>query len=164
MPTAVSSWREEMYSGASLLAHGAASASQSGAQSEPGEAKMRSTPIAASARSKAAAPVGRSLANIELRQQLPVVRVLRAYIGAELPRRHRLGDVHRERLEALEHCRLFHHALHFAVQAIQRLARRSGRCVKAEMRATIDALDAVLLERRHVRKARMPRRADDCHH
>src|SRR5258705_9812086 len=107
MPTAVSSWREEMYSGASLLAHGAASASQSGAQSEPGEAKMRSTPIAVSARSKATAPVGRSLANIELRQQLPVVRVFRAYIGAELPRRHRLREVHREPLLTVQPPPLF---------------------------------------------------------
>src|SRR4029077_3324094 len=126
MPTAVSSWREEMYSGTSPGAHGAASASQSGAQSEPGEAKMRSTPIAASARSSATAPVGRSLANIELRQQLCVARGLRAHIGAELLRRHRLGDIHRERLEALEHGRLLHHALHLAVQALHRLARRAG--------------------------------------
>src|SRR5436853_7519732 len=131
MPTAVSSWREEMYSGASRLAHGAASASQSGAQSEPGEAKMRSTPIAASARSSASAPVGRSMANIELRQQLCVARVLRAHVSGELLRRHRLGDIHRECLEALEHRRLFHQALDLAVQPIERFARRACRPVEA---------------------------------
>src|SRR5258706_15268523 len=57
MPTAVSSWREEMYSGTSPGAYGLASASQSGAQSEPGEAKMRSTPILRSWRRTASAPV-----------------------------------------------------------------------------------------------------------
>src|SRR3982751_3509686 len=109
MPTAVSSWREEMYSGASRLAHGAASASQSGAQSEPGEAKMRSTPIALSARSSASEPLRRSLcANVELRQEFCVARVLAAHVGAELLRRHRLRKIDGERLEALEHRRLLH--------------------------------------------------------
>src|SRR5581483_8245050 len=57
MPIAVSSWRDETYWGASSLAQGAASASQSGAQSEPGEAKMRSTPIAPSAFRRTCPPV-----------------------------------------------------------------------------------------------------------
>src|SRR5438067_3099586 len=123
MPTAVSSWREEMYSGTSPGADGFASASQSGAQSEPGEAKMRSTPMALSARSSASEPLRRSLpANVELRQKLRVARVLGAHIGAELLRRHRLGQVDSERLESLEHRRLLHHALHLAIQALDRLA------------------------------------------
>src|SRR3954463_9800593 len=126
MPTAVSSWREEMYSGTSPSFQGRASASQSGAQSEPGEAKMRSTPIARSARSSASEPLMRSVANVELRQQLCVARVLRAHIGAELLRRHRLGEVHRKRFEALEHRRLLHHALHLAVQALDRLPAPCG--------------------------------------
>src|SRR5882672_4657090 len=54
---AVSSWREERYSGTSPLPESLARASQSGAQSEPGEAKIFSTPRRRSVRSKASAPV-----------------------------------------------------------------------------------------------------------
>src|SRR3954463_2387437 len=103
MPTAVSSWRDEMYSGTSPAFQGRASASHSGAQSDPGEAKMRSTPIARSARSSASEPLMRSVANVELRQQFCVARVLGVHIGAELLRRHRLGGGYRGRPAALEH-------------------------------------------------------------
>src|SRR5260221_2410247 len=94
MPTAVSSWREEMYSGTSPGAYGLASASQSGAQSEPGEAKMRSTPIARSWRRTASAPVTIPLllSNVQLGKQLGVARVLSANISGELVGRHRLGE------------------------------------------------------------------------
>src|SRR6185295_11155589 len=105
MPSAVSSWREEMYSGTSPAAYGRASASQSGAQSEPGEAKMRSTPIERRTRRTASAPVGSLLSNIELGQQFSVARVFGAHIGAELVGRHRLGEVHRQCLEPIEHRR-----------------------------------------------------------
>src|SRR5690242_10505844 len=55
MPSAVSSCRDDTYWGAPC--EGAASASHSGAQSEPGEAKMRSTPIAPSALRRTCPPV-----------------------------------------------------------------------------------------------------------
>src|SRR2546425_10343333 len=125
MPIAVSSWREERYCGTS--GHCSfASASQSGAQSDPGEAKMRSTPIARSTRRTASAPVGSLLSNIQLGQQLAVARMLGTHIGGELVWRHRIGDVHGERLEALEHHRLLHGADHFAVEFFDCFARRTG--------------------------------------
>src|SRR5881394_2143400 len=147
MPTAVSSWRDEMYCGTSPAAYGRASASHSGAQSDPGEAKMRSTPIERSTRSTASAPVGSLLSNVQLGQQLGVALVLRAHVGAELLGRHGLGEVHRQRLEALEHHRFLHRAEHFAVQPIDHIFRRSGRCIKAEVRSAVHALDALLFER-----------------
>ncbi len=107
-----------MYSGTSPGAYGLASASQSGAQSEPGE----------------------------------------------LVGRHRLGEVYRKRLEALEHHRVLHHALHLGVQALQHLARSRPRRVEAEMRTAVDTLDALLFQRRHIRKIRMAHRAGDRHH
>src|SRR5262245_65772751 len=57
MAIAVSSWREERYSGNSPRAEGSASASHSGAQSEPGEAKIFSTPILRRVRRRACAPL-----------------------------------------------------------------------------------------------------------
>src|SRR5882672_4955865 len=57
MASAVSSWREERYSGNSSRAEGIASASHSGAQSDPGEAKIFSTPILRRVRRRACAPL-----------------------------------------------------------------------------------------------------------
>src|SRR3954462_11443598 len=92
METAVSSWRTETYSGISPGAHGLASASHSGAQSEPGEAKMRSTPMLRSALSRDSAPVMRLfLAQAELGKELAVALAFAAHVGCELLRRHRLG-------------------------------------------------------------------------
>src|SRR6266849_4889889 len=164
MPTAVSSCREEMYSGTSPGWYGLASASQSGAQSDPGEAKMRSTPIARSTRRTASAPVGSLLSNIQLGQELAVARVLDTHIGGELVWRHRLRDVHRQRLETLEHHRLLHGADHFPVEFFDCFARRTGGGEEAEMRPAVDALDALLLERRHVRKLWIARRPGDRDH
>src|SRR3954466_8183843 len=55
MPSAVSSWRDETYAGSSFPAE--ARASHSGAQSDPGDANMRSTPMAPSALRSACPPV-----------------------------------------------------------------------------------------------------------
>ncbi|MCC6474067.1 MAG: hypothetical protein IT514_10020 [Burkholderiales bacterium] len=58
MPSATSSRREEMYTGiAPGSAQGFARCSQTGDHSEPGEAKIRSTPIEASSPRKASSPV-----------------------------------------------------------------------------------------------------------
>src|SRR3989442_15517519 len=105
---------------------------------------MRSTPIARSTRSTASAPVGTLLSNIQLGQELAVARMLDTHIGGELVWRHRIRDVHRQRLEALEHYRLLHGADDFAVELFDRFARRTGGREEAEMRPAVDALDALL--------------------
>src|SRR5438034_10739532 len=107
---------------------------------------MRSTPIERSTRRTASAPVGSLLSNIQLGQELRVARVLREDVGRELLGRHRLGEVHGERLEALEHHRLLHGADHFAVEFFDRFARRTAGPAEAETRSAVDALDALLLE------------------
>src|SRR5438477_12087781 len=103
---------------------------------------MRSTPIERSTRSTASAPVVSLLSNIELGQQFSVALVLRAHVGAELLGRHRVGEVYRQRLEALEHCRLLHHLLHLAVQALERFTRRAGGRIETKVRTAVYALDA----------------------
>src|SRR6266850_613686 len=141
MATAVSSWRTETYSGNSPAACGRASASHSGAQSEPGEAKMRSTPMAPSARRIASAPIIVASFDAELRDELGVALVLALHIRRELGGRHRLGELHRERLEPLAHLRLLHQADDLAVQPFDRLARRAGGGIEREMRSAVDPVD-----------------------
>src|SRR3954463_15704048 len=154
--TAVSSWRTETYSGISPGAHGLASASHSGAQSEPGEAKMRSTPMLRNAFSSDSAPVMRLfLAQAKLGKELAVAFVFATHVGCELRRRHRLGEVDGQRAKTLQHLRLLHELDDFAVQPLDGCVGRSRRRVEAEVRAAVDALDAVLLERRHVGKVGM---------
>src|SRR5258705_852923 len=135
MPTAVSSWREEMYSGKSPSSCGRASASQSGAQSEPGEAKMRSTPIRRSARSSASAPIMVFLLETQLGQQLRVAFALLTHVSGELGRRHRPSEIEGERLEPLEHHRLLHRLDDFAVHPLDRLPPRARRRKEAERKA-----------------------------
>src|SRR5258706_9057549 len=122
---------------------------------------MRSTPIARSWRRTASAPVTIPLllSNVQLGKQLGVARVLPTHISGELVGRHRLGEVYRKRLEALEHHRVLHHALHLGVQALQHLARSRPRRVEAEMRTAVDTLDSLLFQRRLIGKIRMVTRA-----
>src|SRR6185369_8192676 len=159
MATAVSSWRTETYSGNSPAACGRASASQSGAQSEPGEAKMRSTPMAPSTLRIASAPIMPRSFDPELGNELGVAVVLALHVGRKLGGRHRLGELHREGLEPLAHLRLLHQAEDLAVQALDRLARRARGGVEREVRAAVDAVNPVLLERRHIGKIRVPVRS-----
>src|SRR2546425_4811192 len=109
---------------------------------------MRSTPIARSTRSTASAPVGTLLSNIQLGQELAVARMLDTHIGGELLWRHRLGDVHRQRLETLEHHRLLHGADHFAVEVFDRFARRTGGRRETRIPAPLGRPRAPLLRRR----------------
>src|SRR5258706_14355853 len=122
MAMAVSSWRDEMYFG--CAGEFVASASHSGAQSEPGDAKIASTPMARRPPRTASAPVTRriSLNDAECRHQLRIALVLGADVGGEGLRRHRLGDVHGERPEALQHLWLLHQPDHLAVQPVDGLA------------------------------------------
>src|ERR1044071_7335229 len=107
MATAVSSWRTETYSGNSPAACGRASASHSGAQSEPGEAKMRSTPMAPSALRIASAPIIVRSFDPELGDELGVALVLALHVGRELGGRHRLRGVPPRSLSPLPALRVF---------------------------------------------------------
>src|SRR4029079_9186020 len=100
MPIAVSSWRDAMKRDTHHESD--ASASQRGAQSEPGEAKIASTPIARRPRRIACEPVMPVLvSNVQLGKKFRVARILGLNVIGELLRRHRLREVHRERPEAL---------------------------------------------------------------
>src|SRR4029450_7885007 len=79
MPTAISSWRELMYNGTpSLCAFALAKASHTGDHSDPGEAKIRSTPICESTRKRVSAPVSPSVSimTISFLLTVPIVPIV----------------------------------------------------------------------------------------
>src|SRR5262249_26198005 len=102
---------------------------------------MRSTPMAPSALRIASAPIlGNSMVrsfDAELGNELGVSVVLALHIGGELGGRHRVGELHCERFEALANLRLLHQADHLAVQPLDRLARRTGGRVEGKVRAAV---------------------------
>src|SRR4030095_10093204 len=76
MPTAISSWRELMYNGTpSLCAFALAKASHTGDHSDPGEAKILSSPICESTRNRVSAPVRPSVSimTISFFLRVPIV-------------------------------------------------------------------------------------------
>src|SRR5258708_30189897 len=97
---------------------------------------MRSTPIARNWRRTASAPlispfVPLLLSNVQLGKQLGVARILPAHISGELVGRHRLGESHRKRLQALQHRRVPSPPLHLRLFPLSPPSRSVPRRVRA---------------------------------
>src|SRR4030095_3995433 len=132
MPTAISSWRELMYNGTpSLCAFALAKASQTGDHSDPGEAKIRSTPICESTRKRVSAPLSPSVSimtisfflRVPIVPDVPIVReksrtlyqiTARCCNSVSFPGKN-WGFVHHEELGGHEGIRIIREIVNFVV-------------------------------------------------